>query len=97
MKQSSRQSWQAWVHPYCLIFLWHRNSKEGRISVLELPGLPLKADWKLIWLKQKKHSPAVKAFIRWLSENRKQVFSQTLSKLGDALVPFHRLSKKRYI
>jgi DNA-binding transcriptional LysR family regulator len=40
---------------------------------LELPELPIKADWNLIWLKQKKHSPAVKAFIRWLSENRKEV------------------------
>jgi len=50
--------------------------KEGRIAVLEFPDLPLKADWKLIWLKQKKHSPAVKAFIRWLSENRKEVLSK---------------------
>ena len=50
--------------------------KEGRIALLEFPGLPLKADWKLIWLKQKKHSPAVKAFIRWLSENRKEVLSK---------------------
>ncbi len=57
-------------------FSMAQELKEGRISVLELPGLPLKADWKLIWLKQKKHSPAVKAFIRWLSENRKKVFSK---------------------
>ncbi len=56
-------------------FSMAQEIKEGRISLLELPGLPLKADWKLIWLKQKKHSPAVKAFIRWLSENRKKVLS----------------------
>ena len=56
-------------------FSMAQELKEGRISILELPGLPLKADWKLIWLKQKKHSPAVKAFIRWLSENRKKVLS----------------------
>jgi DNA-binding transcriptional LysR family regulator len=57
-------------------FSMAQELKEGRISLLELPGLPLKADWKLIWLKQKKHSPAVKAFIRWLSENRKEVLSR---------------------
>jgi DNA-binding transcriptional LysR family regulator len=57
-------------------FSMAQELKEGRISLLELPGLPLKADWKLIWLKQKKHSPAVKAFIRWLSENRKKVLSK---------------------
>ncbi len=57
-------------------FSMAQEIKEGRIALLELPGLPLKADWNLIWLKQKKHSPAVKAFIRWLSENRKEVFSK---------------------
>jgi DNA-binding transcriptional LysR family regulator len=57
-------------------FSMAQEIKEGRIALLELPGLPLKSDWNLIWLKQKKHSPAVKAFIRWLSENRKEVFSK---------------------
>ena len=38
--------------------------KEDRISLLELPGLPIKADWNLIWLKQKKDSTDLKAFIR---------------------------------
>ena len=57
-------------------FSMAQEIKEGRIALLELPGLPIKADWNLIWLKQKKHSPAVKAFISWLSENRKEVFSK---------------------
>ncbi|MDA0314324.1 MAG: LysR substrate-binding domain-containing protein [Bacteroidetes bacterium] len=57
-------------------FSMAQELKEGRISLLELPGLPLKADWKLIWLKQKKYSPAVKAFIRCFSENRKEVLSK---------------------
>jgi DNA-binding transcriptional LysR family regulator len=56
-------------------FSMAQELKEGRIAILELPELPIKADWNLIWLKQKKHSPAVKAFIRWLSENRKKVLS----------------------
>jgi DNA-binding transcriptional LysR family regulator len=56
-------------------FSMAQEIKEGRIALLEYPELPLKSDWKLIWLKQKKHSPAVKAFIRWLSENRKEILS----------------------
>ena len=56
-------------------FSMAQELKEGRIALLELPGLPIKADWNLIWLKQKKHSPAAKAFIRWLSENRKKALS----------------------
>lgn len=56
-------------------FSMAQELKDNRISILEVPGLPLTADWKLIWLKQKKHSPAVKAFIRWLSENREKILS----------------------
>jgi LysR family transcriptional regulator, low CO2-responsive transcriptional regulator len=56
-------------------FSMYQEIKDERICILEYPGLPLKADWKLIWLKQKKHSPAVKAFIRWLAENREKLLS----------------------
>ncbi|NVK48315.1 MAG: LysR family transcriptional regulator [Cyclobacteriaceae bacterium] len=52
---------------------------EGRIKILEVEGLPLEADWKLVWLRQKKHSPAVLAFIRWISENHEEVFKRLLS------------------
>lgn len=52
---------------------------EGRIKTLEVEGLPLEADWKLVWLRQKKHSPAVLAFIRWISENHEEVFKRLLS------------------
>lgn len=47
---------------------------DKRLAIIPYPGLPLSADWKLIWLKQKKHPPAVKAFIRWLGENKAQIF-----------------------
>lgn len=57
-------------------FSMAQEIKDGRVAILEYPGLPLKADWKLIWLKQKKHSPAVKAFIRWLSENREKILAE---------------------
>jgi DNA-binding transcriptional LysR family regulator len=56
-------------------FSMYQEIKDNRICILEYPGLPLEADWKLIWLKQKKHSPAVKAFIRWLGENREKLLS----------------------
>ena len=45
-------------------FSMAQELKEDRISLLELPGLPIKADWNLIWLKQKKDSTDLKAFIR---------------------------------
>ncbi|TFV93206.1 LysR family transcriptional regulator [Algoriphagus kandeliae] len=52
---------------------------QGRIKILEVEGLPLEADWKLVWLRQKKHSPAVLAFIRWISENHEEAFKRLLT------------------
>lgn len=47
---------------------------DKRLAIIPYPGFPLKADWRLVWLKQKKHPPAVKAFIRWLGENKDEIF-----------------------
>lgn len=47
---------------------------DKRLAIIPYPGFPLKADWRLIWLKQKKHPPAVNAFIRWLGENKTEIF-----------------------
>ncbi|MFC3415686.1 LysR family transcriptional regulator [Algoriphagus hitonicola] len=63
------------------IYSMSKEVKEGRIKLLPLKGIPLKAEWKLIWLKQKKHPPAVKAFIRWISENKEKVFNDHFEKV----------------
>lgn len=55
-------------------FSMTQELKEKRLAIINYPGLPIKADWRLIWLKQKKHPPAVKAFIRWLGENKTEIF-----------------------
>ena len=58
---------------------------DKRLAIIPYPELPLKADWRLILLKQKKHPPAVKAFIRWLGENKDEIFKghfPTLESLG---------------
>ena len=55
-------------------FSMTQELKDKRISIISYPGFPMKADWKLIWLKQKKHPPAVNAFIRWLGENKTEIF-----------------------
>ena len=52
---------------------------DKRISILECPGLPLKANWTLVWLKQKNHNPAVKAFLNWIEKNKESVFKAHFS------------------
>lgn len=55
-------------------FSMTQELKDKRLAIISYPGFPLKADWRLIWLKQKKHPPAVIAFIRWLGENKSEIF-----------------------
>lgn len=52
---------------------------DKRITILEYPGLPLRANWTLVWLKQKNHNPAVKAFLSWIEENKETVFKAHFS------------------
>lgn len=51
---------------------------EGKIVILKANGMELKEKWKLMWLKQKKHSPAVLAFIRWMATHSEQIFEQLI-------------------
>lgn len=67
------------------IFSMHQEINDKRIEILKFEGLPLLADWKLIWLKQKNHPPAIKAFIRWLGENNKAIIHDHF-KLVDQLI-----------
>jgi DNA-binding transcriptional LysR family regulator len=64
-------------------FSMSQEIEDRRITLLKYPDLPIKSMWKLIWLKQKKHSPAVLAFIRWLSENKKSVFHSHFNTFDD--------------
>ncbi len=57
-------------------FSIYQEIEEGRIKTLEAPGLPIKSNWDLVWLRQKQHSPAVLAFIRWISENKERLFEK---------------------
>jgi DNA-binding transcriptional LysR family regulator len=64
-------------------FSMSQEIKDHRITLLKYPDLPIKSMWKLIWLKQKKHSPAVLAFIRWISENKKSIFKSHFNTFDD--------------
>jgi DNA-binding transcriptional LysR family regulator len=64
-------------------FSMSQEIADNRITILQYPGLPLKSAWKLIWLKQKRHSPAVMAFIKWISENKKEIFTSNFNTFQD--------------
>lgn len=43
------------------------------LSVIKIKDTPIKTMWSLIWLKGKKHSPAAKAYLEYLEENKEVI------------------------
>jgi DNA-binding transcriptional LysR family regulator len=49
------------------------------LQLIPVKGLPINSTWSLIWLKGKKHSPASKAFISFLEENKAKIVRERFS------------------
>lgn len=42
----------------------------GDLKIIPANGFPIKSKWRLIWLKEKRMSPAAEAYIKYISENK---------------------------
>jgi len=49
------------------------------LQIIPITGLPVKSEWRLIWLKQKKLSPVAEAFIEFTKKNTQQIFTNHFS------------------
>lgn len=47
------------------------------LQILPVKGLPLRTTWNLIWLKEKKLSPAANAFLGHLEDNKQEIIKNT--------------------
>jgi len=45
----------------------------GSIQIIKKRGLPLKTDWRLIWLKNKKLSPVAKAYLEFIKAEKQKI------------------------
>lgn len=46
---------------------------DGSLAIIPKRGLPIKTDWRIIWLKGKKLSPVAKAYLEYVREEKDQV------------------------
>lgn len=46
---------------------------DNSIRIIKKKGLPLKTDWRLIWLKNKKLSPVAKAYLEFIRKEKKNI------------------------
>lgn len=45
----------------------------GQVRVIPMEGLPLWSRWHLVWLKEKKHSPAAQAYLKFMQAERTRI------------------------
>lgn len=50
--------------------------KNGELAIIEVKGLPIITNWNLIWLKDKKFSPAAEAYKVFLQNNKTNIISK---------------------
>lgn len=46
---------------------------DGSLKIIRKKGLPIKTDWRLIWLKDKKLPPIAKAYLEFLSKEKSKI------------------------
>ncbi len=58
-----------------LIGIMH-ELKNGDLKVIEVEGLPLETQWRLIWLKDKKLSPVAKAYLQYIRADKDEILKE---------------------
>lgn len=49
---------------------------DGSLQIIKKKGLPMKTDWRVIWLKNKKMSPVAKAFLDFIRKNKQEILEK---------------------
>ncbi|QQV02163.1 MULTISPECIES: LysR family transcriptional regulator [Chryseobacterium] len=53
--------------------------RNNELQIIPMKGLPIKTNWSLIWLKEKKHSPVSEAFLKFLQKEKDSIAHETFS------------------
>ncbi len=56
--------------------------KDGDLKLIPVKGLPISTNWNLIWLKSKHFSPAAKAYLEYLKEERDHIMETHFGWIG---------------
>lgn len=54
-----------------------RNELENnQLQIVKVKGFPIKSTWKLIWLKDKRHSPVAEAFLDYIKKEKQNIIHE---------------------
>jgi DNA-binding transcriptional LysR family regulator len=51
----------------------------GELKIIPTVGFPIKSNWELIWLSEKKLSPIAEAFVTFIKQNRTKILAEKFS------------------
>lgn len=54
----------------------HNELEKGQLYILPSKGLPIKTEWRLIWLKGKKLSPVAEAFLDFIRKEKQNILKE---------------------
>lgn len=61
------------------IFSIRHELRTGEIKIIPVVGLPLRENWRLVWVKQKKLTVVAAAFLQYIRENKKSIYQKQFS------------------
>lgn len=61
----------------------HQELIDQKLQIIPVNGLPIKSSWRLIWLKNKKHSPVAASYLEHIKQNKQNVLAKSFSWLND--------------
>ncbi|HQQ94887.1 MAG TPA: LysR substrate-binding domain-containing protein [Bacteroidia bacterium] len=53
--------------------------QNGQLQLMQVRGFPIRSSWRLIWLKEKKLSPAATAYLDFIRNNKEQIIKKHFS------------------
>jgi DNA-binding transcriptional LysR family regulator len=56
-----------------------KEIQNNDLQIIPVPGLPMKTNWSLIWLKGKKHSQQALAYLEYLRKEKDEVIKKQFS------------------
>jgi DNA-binding transcriptional LysR family regulator len=53
-----------------------KELSDGDLRIIDVPGLPVRSHWQIIWLETRKMSPVAVAFVKYLQEEKENIYNE---------------------
>ncbi|XOV91247.1 MAG: LysR family transcriptional regulator [Bacteroidota bacterium] len=54
----------------------HNELESGQLFIIDSKGLPIKTEWRLVWLKNKRLSPLTQSFLEYIRDSKSTIYEK---------------------